>query len=132
MGCRYGTHPRNASKPPKTWSGTKVISNLPFPSILHYFLHLDLDFLRNGGVLVKCPLDFLHLSGVEDCLGDGGPDPCDAAGQANASPGEDQDWIGGCSVNKPLLFIPTGLNSTKLNYLLWETKDPKTYISHIQ
>ena len=72
MGCRYGTHPRNASKPPKTWSGTKVISNLPFPSILHYFLHLDLDFLRNGGVLVNRLLDFLLLF-----LPD--PNPCDAA-----------------------------------------------------
>ena len=88
MGCRYGTHPRNASKPPKTWSGTKVISNLPFPSILHYFLHLDLDFLRNGGVLVNRLLDFLHLFRLDDGLGDGGPDPSDADGQANASPGD--------------------------------------------
>ena len=73
-----------------------VLSNLPFSPIFDDFLHLDLYFLRSGGVLVYRLLDFLHLLRLDDRLGDGGPGPSDAAGQAEAGPGSDQ-YRGGSS-----------------------------------
>ena len=44
MGCRYGAHPRNASKPQMTWSGT----NHPFPS-KESAGAVNLSITRQGG-----------------------------------------------------------------------------------